>query len=153
MDDTSLEYLKMIVFSKLSIKSNSAFFLKMVRPFYPCNWGKMCAARGKTGYWPFLHEDSVSERVNYHVTFVFIIGQISLVILLVRFAGAEKRISGRNNLFYRRTNSSPALVVSYAGLRRPTSYAGLVRRGVRSHAHALAHAQITQGVRFIARLE
>ena len=30
---------------------------------------------------------------------------------------------------------------------------GLVRRGVRSHAHALAHAQITQGVRFIARLE
>ena len=95
----------------------------MVRPFYPCNWGKMGAARGKTGYWPFLHEDSVSERVNYHVTFVFIIGQISLVILLVRFAGAEKRISGRNNLFYRRTNSSPALVVSYAGLRRPTSYA------------------------------
>ena len=49
----------------------------MVRPFYPCNWGKMGASRGKTGYWPFLHEDSVSERVNYHVTFVFIIGQIS----------------------------------------------------------------------------
>ena len=98
----------MIAFSKLSIKSNSAFFFKWCARFTHAIGVKWAQLGVKLATGLFLHEDSVSERVNYHVTFVFIIGQISLVILLVRFAGAEKRISGRNNLFYRRTKLIPS---------------------------------------------